>query len=215
MPTSPGSAASASSEVSRRGPSSISTTRVALAALDRHRDDLLGHAPLVGRLQRELVGAQRPAVEVRAGHLQLVADLGGLDEHLLAGERVGEAVVDHRVEHLGVAHAIAEARLRQQIGGLRHRLHAAADTDLEVAGADRLVEDHRRPQPRRADLVDRLGGDLLGNPRLDLGLARGDLPLTRLQHLAHHDVLDLLGLDGGPLQRGVDRDAAELGGIER
>ena len=60
----------------------------------------------------QLVRAQRPAVEVGARELELVADLGGLVEHLAAAERVGQAVVDHRVERLGVAHAVAEARLR-------------------------------------------------------------------------------------------------------
>ncbi len=189
--------------------------RALLAPVDGHGHDLLGHAPLVDRLERELVRAQRPAVHVRARHLELVADLGRLDEHLLARERVGEPVVDHRVEHLRVAHAVAEARLRQQVGSLGHRLHAAADADLHVAGADRLVEDHRRAQPRRADLVDRLRGDLLGDAGLDLRLARGDLPLPGLQHLAHDDVLDLLGLDAGALERRADRQPAELGGVQR
>ena len=182
---------------------------------DRDGHDLLGHAPVVDRLQRQLVRAQRPAVEVRAGHLQLVADLGGLDEHLLARERVGEPVVDHRVEDLGVAHAVAEAALGHQVGGLGHRLHAAAHADLHIAGADRLVEQHARPQPRRADLVDRLRGDLLGDARLDLGLARGDLALARLQHLADDHVIDLLGLHLGALERRRDRQSAELGGGQR
>ena len=48
-------------------------------------------------------------------------------------------------------------------------------------------------------------------PGLDLGLARGDLALARLEHLAHDDVLDLLGLDPRALERGLDGDAAELG----
>ena len=55
----------------------------------------------------------------------------------------------------------------------------------------------------------------LGMPGLDLRLTRGDLPLAGLQHLAHDDVLDLLGLDAGALQRGLDRDRPELGGVER
>ena len=55
----------------------------------------------------------------------------------------------------------------------------------------------------------------LGMPGLDLGLARGDLALAGLDHLAHDDVLDLLGLDVGALERGVIAVAAELGGVER
>ena len=116
---------------------------------------------------------------------------------------------------LRVAHAEAEARALQQVGRVRHRLHAAADGDLEVARADRRVEDPGRADARRAHLVDRLRRHLLGDPRLDLRLARGDLPLAGLDHLAHDDVLDLLGLDAGALERGLDRGAAELGRVER
>ncbi len=189
--------------------------RVALAALDRDGHDLLGHQALVDRLQRELVRAQRPAVEVGAGELQLVADLGRLVEHLAAGERVGQPVVDHRVEGLRVTHAVAEARAGKQVRSARHRLHPAADADLDVTRADRLVEDHRGAQARGADLVDGLRGDLLRDPALDLCLTRGDLTLTGLQHLAHHDVLDLLRGDSGPLERPRDRRAAQVGGVQR
>jgi hypothetical protein len=213
LPTSPGSFASASSEESRRGPSSTSTV-VSLAAFHGHRDDLLGEPALVGRLERKFVRAQGPAVELGARHLQLVSDLGRLDEHLLAGERVGEPVVDHRVEHLGVTHAVAEARLGQQVGRLRHRLHAAADSDLQVAGADRLVDDHRGAQARRADLVDGLRGDLLGNAGFDLRLPGGDLALAGLEHLTHHDVFDLLRIDRGALEGSFDRGGAQLRGVE-
>ena len=53
-----------------------------------------------------------------------------------------------------------------------------------------------------------------GMPALDLRLAGGDLPLAGLDHLAHDDVLDLLGRDLGALERGFDRGATELGGVE-
>ena len=85
----------------------------------------------------------------------------------------------------------------------------------EVAGADRLIDQPDRADPRRADLVDRLGGDLLGDPALDLGLARGDLALAGLQHLPIDDLLDLSGLDVGALEGAADRLAAEVGGVER
>ena len=186
---------------------------VALAALDRHGDHLLGQPAVVGRGDHALVRAQRPAVHVGARHLELVADLGRLDEHLLAGERVREPVVDHRVERLHVAHAGAEARLREHVGRLRHRLHPARDGDLDVAGADRGVEHAGGAHARGADLVDRLRGDLLRDAGVDLRLARGDLAGAGLQHLAHHDVLHLLGRHAGALERGPDGDAAQLGGL--
>ena len=181
---------------------------VALAALDGHGDHLLGQPAVVGGGDHPLVRAQRPAVHVGARHLELVADLGRLDEHLLAGERVREPVVDHRVERLHVAHAGAEARLREHVGRLRHRLHPAGDGDLDVTGADRGVEHAGGAHARGADLVDRLGGDLLRDPGVDLRLARRDLARAGLQHLAHHDVLHLLGRDAGALERGLDGDAA-------
>src|SRR6201999_181420 len=107
------------------------------------------------------------------------------------------------------------AGVGQQVGRLAHRLHATGDGDLEVAGADRLVGQAEGPHARGAYLVDRLRGALLRDAALDLGLARGDLALAGLQDLAVDDLLDLLGIDARALQRGLDRDAAELGGLER
>ena len=68
---------------------------------------------------------------------------------------------------------------------------------------------------RRADLVDGLRRDLLGDAALDLRLARGDLALPGLQHLTHHDVLHLLGCHLGPLERSAIACATEVGGVER
>src|SRR6478735_967889 len=48
--------------------------RVAFTAGDGDGDDLLGEPAVVGGRERALVAAQRPLVEVRAGHLELVAD---------------------------------------------------------------------------------------------------------------------------------------------
>ena len=91
----------------------------------------------------------------------------------------------------------------QQVGRLAHRLHAAGDRESEVAGADRLVGEPDRAHARGADLVDRLRGDLARDPGLDLRLARGDLALAGLQHLAVDHLLDLVGLDLGALERGA------------
>ena len=188
--------------------------RVAPLALDRHRHDLLGQPSFIGRPDRQLVRAQRPTIHVGTGHLELRGHLAGLLRHVLAGERVRQAVVDHRVDRLAVAHPEPEPRLLQQVGGLRHRLHTATDPELDVAGADRRIEQPGRPDSRGAHLVDRLGGDLVRDAGLDLRLARGDLALAGLDHLTHDHVLDFLGRHVGTLERGLDRGAAELGGID-
>src|SRR5680860_1120464 len=168
---------------------------LALARLDRDADDLVGEAAGVGRLGGEPVRALGEAVHVGAGDLELVGDLARLVDHLLLGERVGEAVVDHRVDRLDVAHPVAEAGARQQVRRAAHRLHAAGHGDLGVAGADRRVGEPERAHARGADLVDRLRRDLLGDAALDLGLARGDLALAGLQDLAEDDLLDPLRVD--------------------
>ena len=161
------------------------------------------------------MAAQRPLVHVRARDLELVADLGRLDEHLLARERVGQAVVDHRVEHLRVAHAVAEAALRQQVGRARHGLHAPGhDRAGEVAGTDVLVREADGAQARRTDLVDRLGRHFLRNSAVDLGLPGGNLALAGLEHLSEDDVLDLVWRDSGALERAADGGAAELDRVD-
>ena len=161
-----------------------------------------GSRPSSVALHGELVRAQRELVHVRAGDLELLADLVGLFAHVLAGERVGEPVVHHRVERLRVAHPVAEASLLEQVGSARHRLHAARHGQVEVAGAHCLVDDPGRAQPGRADLVDGLAGDLLRDSGLDLRLSARDLALPGLEHLSEHDVLDLLGRDLGTLECG-------------
>ena len=69
--------------------------------------------------------------------------------------------------HLAVAHAQAVAHARQQIRAVAHRLHAAGDGDVDVAGADGLVGEHHRLEPRAADLVDRQRGDVVGEPAVE------------------------------------------------
>ena len=120
----------------------------------------------------------------------------------------------HCVEHLGVAHAVAEAGLGKQVWSLGHRLHARGDAHLQVAGTDCVVDGHGGTQPRGTDLVDGLAGDLLGDTPLDLRLARRNLSLSGLKHLTHDHVVDLRTVNAGALQGLGDRHAAQVGGVE-
>ena len=64
--------------------------------------------------------------------------------------------------------------------------------------------------PERHTLLIVIAGTLIGMPACDGRLAGRDLTLTGLQDLAHDHVVDLLGSDAAALERGLDRDGAEV-----
>jgi hypothetical protein len=189
----------------------VDDDRVALALLDRHRRDLVGEATfLLGgrgalvRLRRELV------LRLTRDVADLADVILGARAHVQGVEGAPQAVADHRVDDLVVAHAVAGARPRQQVRRVGHRLHAARDHDFGVAVVDHLVGEVQRVDAGEAHLVQRRRGNRHRDAGLDRGLPRGDLTRARLQHLTHEYVVDLLGVDAGPLERGLDREPAEL-----
>ena len=140
-----------STVVSGRIASSAATSVSALRALDRDRR----RSPRRGGPRRSpwrRAGASgRPSGPCRARVISSSFETSVASLIIcLLGERVGEPVVGHRVDRVDVAHAEAEAGAGQQVRSVRHRLHAAGDADLELAGADRLGRRGRsRACPRR------------------------------------------------------------------
>ena len=118
--------------------------------------------------------------------------IGGL-AHRDVVEHVGQPVVGHRVEHLDRAVLVPRPRLRQQVRGVGHRLLSASHHDVELTGPDQLVGERDRVQAGQAHLVDRERRDGHRDAGLDRGLTSRDLPGAGLQHLAHDDVLHLVG----------------------
>ncbi len=184
----------------------------ARAALDRHRDrhDLVLEDPVGDRVLglQLAVGGER--VLFLAADAVLLGEVLRGDAHVDVVEGVPQTVVDHRVDDLGVAHAGAEARGRQEVGRARHVLHAARDDDVHVACADHLRSDRNCFEARSAQHVDRRRGHLVRDPRADRGLARRVLAEARLQHAAEHDLVHLLAGDLGPLEGGAHGVRAEL-----
>ena len=93
---------------------------------------------------------------VVAGDLPLARDVLGRGAHVIAVEGVPQAVLDHRVDHLEVAHLHAVAQMlavRRQ----RHRFLAAGGDDLGIAIGDLLQAERHRAQARAAELVDAPG----------------------------------------------------------
>jgi hypothetical protein len=179
------SAASFSSVVSRRGPSRGDDRRIALALRDGDgRDFRLELAGVHGGhgLHLALIGE---LVLVLARHLVLLRDDLGGRAHVVVVVVLPEAVVDHAVHHLLVAHLEAFARAEQVVGRAAHVLHAAGHDALGVAGLDGLRGQHHRLEPRAADLVDGQRAHRVGNAAIDQRLPRRGLPHARLQHVAH------------------------------
>jgi hypothetical protein len=143
---------------------------VALAGLDGHGCDLvLEAARLLGRLGLVLRGDGEPVLLV-AGDLPLLGDVLGRVAHVIAVEGVPQAVLDHGVDHLVVAHLHAVAQMGA-VRRLAHRLLAAGSDDRGIAGSDLLHAERHGPQAGAAQLVHAPGRALHRDARLDRGLA--------------------------------------------
>src|SRR6266568_257403 len=158
-----------------------------------------------------LVRAGRELVLLLAGQPEASVDAVRRLPHRDVVEDVGEPVVGHRVQNLDRAVLVTRSRLRQQVRRVGHRLLTAGNDDVELAGPDELVGKRDGVQARQADLVDRDRRDGQRDAGLVRSLPGRDLPGAGLQHLAHDDVLHLLGAYARLVQRSLDRETTEVG----
>ena len=109
----------------------------------------------------------------------------GAEAHQAGVERAPQAVGDDRVAQLGVAVAEAAAGAVGEVRRVGHRLHAAGDDDVGLAGGDHLVGEVDGVEPGQAHLVDVDRRHAHRDAGLDGGLAARHLALAGHQHLAH------------------------------
>jgi hypothetical protein len=93
------------------------------------------------------VGTQGEGVLVLSADLLADGDPLGVGAHVAALDRAPEAVVDGRIHQRPVAEAIAGPGPGQQVRGEVHRLHAAGDHHLGIAGPDLGRGQHDRLEP--------------------------------------------------------------------
>ena len=184
--------------------------RIALALRDADRDDLVLEAAGVLCGTGFLLAAQRQRILLLAGDAVLLGHVLGGDAHVVLVVDVPQAVDDHRVNELPVAHALAVAGVRQHVGRQAHVLLAAGDDDVAVTVADGLSGQHHRLQARAADLVDRESRHSLRQAALDHRLARGVLARAGSQHLTQDHFADLLASQTAALEQGFDDGGAQL-----
>jgi hypothetical protein len=155
-------------------------------------------------------GAERVLL-LAAELLLLRIDRLGEAAHGLIGDGVPQAVGLHVVDERGVAVLGALTRTEQHVRGLRHRLLAAGDDDLVLAGADELVGERNGVQAGEAHLVDGERRNVQRDAALVRGLTRGDLAGAGLEHLAHDHVVDLVAAHPGLLEGALDGVATQVG----
>ena len=122
-----------------------------------------------------------------------------------------QAVVHHRINQLGVAQAIAEPGLGQQIGRHVHVFHAAGNVEIPVAGADGAGCQHHGLQARATYFVDGQGADAGRKAAGEGGLAGRGLAFARLHHVAHDHFVDGRRVHGRACDRCSDGLASQEG----
>src|SRR5207237_6841615 len=138
---------------------------------DGHRDDLVLEAAGLRRRLGLGLRAGGELVLLLAGDLPALRDILGGVAHVIAVERVPQAVADHRVDELPVAHPDAVAQV-DAVRRLAHALLPAGHDNFGIAVADRLIAERDAAQSRAAHLIDRIGGRLIGDAGGDRRLAR-------------------------------------------
>ena len=155
------SVASDSRVASGRGCSSVST--VPPGVLDG--DDLIGEPSGVVSGLPALLRGEREGVLLLAADAAALDDvLGGLAHRVrvvrIGQARVREAPAEGRVVHRLLTARECGRRLGHDEGRAGHRLDAARDEDLAIAERDRVRGAHDRLEPRAAEPIHGLAGDL-------------------------------------------------------
>ncbi|MNH17254.1 hypothetical protein D3C79_769210 [compost metagenome] len=125
-------------------------------------------------------------------------------------EGIPQAVGDHAVDQLAMAHALAGTGRRHHVGGKAHVLLAAGDDYLGVTAADGLSGQVQCLQARTADLVQGHCRHAEGQAGLDRGLACRVLPGTGGKHLAEDDFVDLRRGQPGLFQQALDHGGTQV-----
>src|SRR5439155_19966919 len=162
-----------------------------------------------------LVRRCREAVLILAREPALLRDELAAKTHVPVAICVHQAVGEIRVLEVVFTEREAGAEAAHEVRRVRHALHTAGDDDARFARFDLRRREHYRLESRAANLVHGRARHAVRDPCADRGLTRGGLADACLDDVAHEDLVDLIDLDPGTLERAPDRDRSELGRAER
>src|SRR5690606_10915398 len=160
-------------------------------------NDLVVEPAFLLRLERAPIRSDRELILRFAADLEALRAKLGRVAHVEVVVRIPQAVVDHAVDETPMAEPISRTRALEEVGRVRHALHAARDDDVRVAQANRLRCEHYRLEARSAHLVDRRAWHASRDSSAERRLPRGRLPYARGEHLAEDHLIDLGALEIG------------------
>ena len=125
-----------------------------LAHLNLDRNDLVLELASLDCSNSLLLGCQSDLVLHLTGDAVLLSYVLSGDAHVVVVEYVPNAVVDHHIDHLDVVHTSAPAHVAGDVRSRGHRLSAACQHALNVAGLNHLCCQRHCSHGGTADLVD-------------------------------------------------------------
>ncbi|MNE41221.1 hypothetical protein D3C80_1352810 [compost metagenome] len=143
--------------------------------------------------------------------LVLLRQILSCDTHVIVVEGVPQAILDHAVLQLRMAHTQAGACLGQNIGGQTHIFLTASDYQFRVAATDCLDGKMDRLETGAADLVQGQGRGGVWQPCLDRCLACRVLPSAGSEHLAEYHFINLSSIDTRLLQQAANHCGTQFG----
>ena len=186
-----------------------------LLLLDHDGHDLVVKpSGLLGRLGL-LLGGGAEGIQLLAGDAPHVADVLRSGAHVVVVVGVPQAVLDHGVHDLLVAHTGAPALGGEGVRGGGHVLGAAGHDDVGVAAQDGAGALDDALHAGAANHAHGVGGHGVGQARLHAHLAGGVLAQGGGEHTAEHQLVHLLRLHSGAVQRLLHHHGTQLrcGGV--
>ena len=189
----------------------VDDNRISLFLRHGDRHDFVSKLPINDRPHGAPLALGGKRVLIAARHGVAACNRFCSHAHVTRANRAHEPLVEHRIDHVGVAHPVAPPRAHQQVRRVGHRLGTASDDGVDIADTNRLDGVHHRLQSGSADAVHCFARNVDGQPGLERRLSSHVHPSSCLKDTSHDYVADIRRLHSGTHDRFANDHGREIG----